>query len=157
MYCACTIISCGLYTFYPILEDNFFAFKDVFSENCVFMYGYYSRAVSNQEWVIIAHKLHVLYSPKICPTPVFLSIILVCMMITWYWFPLDQQLLELLWTVCSEGKLQYSLDLHYHCVIKKRSVARNSSDQGLFYIVNVMRYSKNSLAAKNSPTRGSVM
>ena len=33
------IISHGLYTFYPILEDYFFVFKEVFSENSVFMYG----------------------------------------------------------------------------------------------------------------------
>ena len=31
------IISHGLYTFYPILED--LVFKEVFSENSVFMYG----------------------------------------------------------------------------------------------------------------------
>ena len=39
VYCASAIISRGLYTFYPILEDHFFVFKEGFSENYVFMYG----------------------------------------------------------------------------------------------------------------------
>ena len=50
------IISRGLYTFYPILEDHFFVFKEVFSENSVFFYGLYSRPVSNQERVVMARK-----------------------------------------------------------------------------------------------------
>ena len=33
------IISRGLYTFYPLFEDNFFIFKDVFLENSILMYG----------------------------------------------------------------------------------------------------------------------
>ena len=33
------IISRGLYIFYPIFEDHFFVFREVFSENSVFMYG----------------------------------------------------------------------------------------------------------------------
>ena len=38
------IISRGLYIYYPIFEDHFFVFKEVFSENSVLMYGLYSRA-----------------------------------------------------------------------------------------------------------------
>ena len=33
------IITRGLFIFYPIFEDHFFVFKEVFSENSVFMYG----------------------------------------------------------------------------------------------------------------------
>jgi hypothetical protein len=33
------IISQDLYIFYPILENNFFVFKEVFKENSVLMYG----------------------------------------------------------------------------------------------------------------------
>ena len=29
--------------FYPIFEDDVFVFKEIFSENYIFMYGYYSR------------------------------------------------------------------------------------------------------------------
>jgi hypothetical protein len=39
-----TIITCGLYISYPTLEDRFFVFKEVFSDNSVLMYGWYSRA-----------------------------------------------------------------------------------------------------------------
>ena len=38
------IISRGLYILYPISKGHFFAFKEVFSENSVLMYGLYSRA-----------------------------------------------------------------------------------------------------------------
>ena len=38
------IITHGLYIFYPIFEDNFFVSKEIFSENSVINYGYYSRA-----------------------------------------------------------------------------------------------------------------
>ena len=38
-YRAIAIVSQCLYTFYPILEDHFFVFKEIFSENSVFMYG----------------------------------------------------------------------------------------------------------------------
>ena len=33
------IITRGLYIFYPIFEDNFFVFKEVFSENYGLIYG----------------------------------------------------------------------------------------------------------------------
>ena len=33
------IITQGLYIFYPIFEDLFFVFKEVFSQNSVLMYG----------------------------------------------------------------------------------------------------------------------
>ena len=33
------IITRGLYIFYPLFEDHFFVFKEVFSENFVLMYG----------------------------------------------------------------------------------------------------------------------
>ena len=39
MYHTHTIITRGLYIFYPIFEDNFFVFKEVFSENSVLMYS----------------------------------------------------------------------------------------------------------------------
>ena len=32
-------ITCGLYIFYPIFEDHFLVFKEVFSENSTLMYG----------------------------------------------------------------------------------------------------------------------
>ena len=38
------IISHGLYIFYPLFEDHFFVFKEVFSENFVLVFGKYSRA-----------------------------------------------------------------------------------------------------------------
>ena len=44
LYRTRAIISRGLYIFYPISKDHFFVFKEVFSENSVFMYGLYSRA-----------------------------------------------------------------------------------------------------------------
>ena len=43
------VITSGLFIFYPIFEDHFFVFKEVFSENSVLMYGLYSRAACNQE------------------------------------------------------------------------------------------------------------
>ena len=39
LYCTSAIITRGLYTFYPILEDNFFVFKGFFSENSGLVYG----------------------------------------------------------------------------------------------------------------------
>ena len=39
-----SIISFGLYIFYPISKDHFFVFKEVFPENSVLMYSLYSRA-----------------------------------------------------------------------------------------------------------------
>ena len=54
MYRTRTIISCGLYIFYPISKDHFFVFKEVFSENSGLMYGLYSRAAPNQEWLMMA-------------------------------------------------------------------------------------------------------
>ena len=35
---------CGLYIFYPIFENHLLVFKEVFSDNSILMYGYYSRA-----------------------------------------------------------------------------------------------------------------
>ena len=55
------IISRGLYIFYPIFKDNFFVFKEVFSENSVLMYGWYSRAVSNQERVMMARVRYIIH------------------------------------------------------------------------------------------------
>ena len=53
-----TNITRGLYIFCPIFEDQFFVFKDVFYENSDLMYGQYSRAVCNQERVIMARILY---------------------------------------------------------------------------------------------------
>ena len=46
--------------------------------------------------------------------------------------------------ICTSSKteVQQSLDLRYHCVPKKHSLARNSLGRGLFYVVNVLRYFK---------------
>ena len=54
MYRTRAIITRGLYSFYPLFESQKRFFKEVFSENSVLMYGYYSRAVSDQERVIMA-------------------------------------------------------------------------------------------------------
>ena len=56
------IISRGLYIFYPIFKDHFFVFKEVFSENFVFMYGLYSRAASNQERLMMARVRYLEFS-----------------------------------------------------------------------------------------------
>ena len=54
------IITRGLNIFYPLFEDHFFVFKEIFSENFVLVYGKYSRAVSNQERVIVARVRYIL-------------------------------------------------------------------------------------------------
>ena len=56
------IITRNLYIFYPIFEDHFFVFKEVFSENYVLMYGLYSRAVCNQEPVMMARVQYIIFS-----------------------------------------------------------------------------------------------
>ena len=38
-YCTRAIISRGLYTFYPLFENHFFVYKEVFRENFGLMYG----------------------------------------------------------------------------------------------------------------------
>ena len=48
MYRTRAIITHGLYTFYPLFEVH------LCTVNFGLMYGQYSRAVSNQEWVIVA-------------------------------------------------------------------------------------------------------
>ena len=68
-YRTSAITSRGLYIFYPISKDNFFVFKEVFSENYVLMYGLYSRAASNQERLMMArvrYLAQVIY-PINCP------------------------------------------------------------------------------------------
>ena len=45
----CAIINHDLYIFYALFEDNFFVFK-VFFEKIL----YYSEAICNQDWVIMA-------------------------------------------------------------------------------------------------------
>ena len=42
--------------FLPHVEDHFFVFNEVFSQNSVLMYGYYLRAASNQEWARVRYK-----------------------------------------------------------------------------------------------------
>ena len=37
--CTRAIITRSLYIFYPIFEDHFFVFKDIFSENSGLIYG----------------------------------------------------------------------------------------------------------------------
>ena len=44
LYRTRAIINRRLYIFYPIFKDNFFVFKEVFSEFFILMYGLYSRA-----------------------------------------------------------------------------------------------------------------
>ena len=59
MYRTRTIISRGLYIFYPISKDHFFVFKEVFSENYVLMYGLYSKAAFNQERLMMARVRYI--------------------------------------------------------------------------------------------------
>ena len=60
MYRTCAIITRGLYTFYPLFEVH------LCSMTFGFMYGQYSRAVSNQEPVIVARVRYVrFYCPNI--------------------------------------------------------------------------------------------
>ena len=65
-----TIITSGLYTYYPFFEDHFIVFKDAFSVKfspyvwlVVFKSGLYLRAVCNQERVIIARVRYMYSSP----------------------------------------------------------------------------------------------
>ena len=53
MYFTRTIISQGLYIFYPIIETNFFVFKDVF-QKILSLWMASTRAVFNQEWAMMA-------------------------------------------------------------------------------------------------------
>jgi hypothetical protein len=46
------IISRGLYIFYPNSKDHFFVFKEVFSENSVFIFGLYCLAYDGARTVI---------------------------------------------------------------------------------------------------------
>ena len=48
------IITRGLYIFYRLFEGQKRFFQEIFSENSAFMYGKYSRAVCNQERVMMA-------------------------------------------------------------------------------------------------------
>ena len=61
MYRTRAIITRGLYICYPIFEVHFFAFKEVFSENSGLVYGQYSRAVCNQERVMMARVRYINY------------------------------------------------------------------------------------------------
>ena len=54
MYRTHAIITRNLYTFHPLFEFQKRFFKGLFSQNSGLMYGQYSRAVSNQERVIVA-------------------------------------------------------------------------------------------------------
>ena len=55
------IISPSLYIFYTIFEDHFFVFKEDFSENFLLVYGQYSRAVCDQEGIMIARVQYILF------------------------------------------------------------------------------------------------
>ena len=46
-------ITCSLYNLNPLFEGQKHFFKEVFSENSAFIYGWYSRVVCNQEQVMI--------------------------------------------------------------------------------------------------------
>ena len=52
------------------------------------------------------------------------------------WFKIDLKIVK------TFSFIQYSLDLGYNCVLKKRSVPRNSLGRGLFYVLNVLLYFK---------------
>ena len=54
MYCTHTIINRGLYILNPLVEGLKQFLKEVLPEISAFMYGLYSRAVSNQEQVMMA-------------------------------------------------------------------------------------------------------
>ena len=58
------IISRGLYIFYPIFRNDFFVFKEAFSENSFLMDGLYSRAACNQERLMMARIRYILYNNK---------------------------------------------------------------------------------------------
>ena len=49
-----SVITRGLYLYNPLFEVQKRFFKEFFSENYIFMYGWYSRVVCNQEWVMMA-------------------------------------------------------------------------------------------------------
>ena len=51
-----TIVSRGLYIFYPISKDYFFIFKEVFSENFVLFYGSYSREAYDGARTVVNDK-----------------------------------------------------------------------------------------------------
>ena len=53
------IINRGLYTLYPLFEVH------LCTVTFGLMYGYYSRAVSNQEWVIVARVRYLLIESKV--------------------------------------------------------------------------------------------
>ena len=55
------IISPSLYIFYTIFEDHFFVFKEDFSENYLLVYDQYSRAVCDQERIMIARVQYILF------------------------------------------------------------------------------------------------
>ena len=55
MYRTCAIITCGLYTFYLLFEVQ------LCTVTYVCMYGQYSRAVSNQERVIVARVQYIFF------------------------------------------------------------------------------------------------
>ena len=65
MYYTRAIITRGLYIFYPILQDHFFVFKEVFFRKfspyvwLIFKSSFYSRAVSNQERLMIAQVRYI--------------------------------------------------------------------------------------------------
>ena len=52
------IISRGLYIFFPVFKDHFFVFKEVISENYVFMYGFYSRAAYDGARTVSIYNLY---------------------------------------------------------------------------------------------------
>ena len=85
MYRTRAIITRGLYTFYPIFEDHFFVFKEVFSENSDLNNGLYSRAVCNQERVMMARERYITFlSHDVRIFPIEYCIVLcICQPIEW--------------------------------------------------------------------------
>ena len=57
-YHTLAIITCCLYIFYPIFEDNYFVFKEFFSENYVPMFVQYSRAGYGGALMVLNFKAH---------------------------------------------------------------------------------------------------
>ena len=64
-YHTCAIITRGLYISYPIFEVHFLVFKEVFSENSVFILGWYSRVITNQGRVIMQWRTNSIWNRKI--------------------------------------------------------------------------------------------
>ena len=68
-YSQVSIKRASLLNYFCIFEDHFFVLKEFFSENSVLMYGFYSRAASNQERLMMARvRYDIIFSTKLDTT-----------------------------------------------------------------------------------------